>query len=60
MRGETTHFLFSVFDKTTACGRNYRGLELTAHIENSNCKSCKNAYKLAMMKKEVEDGSTTV
>ena len=53
----TTHFMFSVFDKTTACGRSYKHLDLTANIDSSNCKSCKNAYKLNQLKEEV-DGST--
>lgn len=57
----TTHFLFSVFDKETACGRNYKGLDLTANIVNCDCKSCKNMHKLHAMKEEVEaNGSTAI
>lgn len=59
MSKDTTHFLFSAFDKTTACGRSYRGLELTVHIDNSDCKSCKNVYKLQMMKKDIDSQTPT-
>ncbi len=56
----TTHFLFSAFDKETACGRNYKNLDLTVNILKCDCKSCKNLYKLHSMKEEVERGSTTI
>jgi hypothetical protein len=54
----TVHFMLSAFDKKTACGRKYSGIELTTIIENSNCKGCKTAYRLNQLKEELDNAQS--
>lgn len=54
---EVTHFVYTMEDKTTACGLTSKGRDRTVKIILTDCKNCKNMYKLRDIKGKLDEPS---
>ena len=54
---EVTHFVYTLEDKATACGLTSKGRDRTVKLILTDCKNCKNMYKLREIKVKLDEPS---